>query len=110
MARYFFDCRHGGLWLHDGEGDECHDRHAALKRSGQILLEIAADVPQDAACAPMSMSVRDEMDRAVGEVALSLAVEWIGVSDGLSQFDTPSEEVAAPGHSVCWPVGVITLH
>ena len=80
MARYFFDFCQGTLSLHDSEGEECQDRHAVLERAGQILLEIAADTLGEAMRFPMSMSVRDEAGRAVGQVALRLVAEWKGGS------------------------------
>ncbi len=100
MPRYFFDIRDDVSAVSDTEGEMCANPDEAGRHAVQILSEIALHNPSQNGCCGLLALVRDEAERVVFTVTLSIVGK---------RLDTP---VLVPGcrvgaRRVPRPVGLV---
>jgi hypothetical protein len=75
MPRYFFDIEDGTIVMRDAEGSDLADLLAAQREAAETLVEMSRDVFRVRDHGRLSASIRDDTDRVLLTVSLTLSVE-----------------------------------
>jgi hypothetical protein len=75
MPRYFFDIEDGTTSMRDAEGSDLADLRAAQREAAETLVEMGRDVFRTRDSGTLSAAIRDDGDRILLTVSLTLSVE-----------------------------------
>jgi hypothetical protein len=80
VSRFYFDVREGGTLTQDQEGLDLADLDAAEREAVQAAAEIGNDILPKRHAPEIRVEVRDEHGQYVLSVAVTMSVEWRGIS------------------------------